>query len=296
MASSSVTSPPTAPSSEPAGNDTVQKPPLSLRAYRAASRAAGPIAQFALKQRLVRGKEDPNRIDERRGLASKERPNSPLVWIHGASVGESLSILPLVERLLEMRPELFFLVTTGTTTSAKLMAERLPDRAFHQFAPVDHPDYVEKFITHWSPDAAIFIESEFWPNLILSARARIPFMALVNGRVSPKSFDAWRRRRDTIRYLLSAFDVLVAQDRKNAERLTLLSGIEAATFGNLKNSAPPLPGAADEIALLKSNIADRPVWLAASTHPGEEETIVNTHRLLKTEFPTLLTRSRPTPS
>lgn len=267
--------------------------PIGLRLYRSASRALGPVAEFALARRLKAGKEDPARIGERRGVPGKARPQGPLYWIHGASVGESLSVLPLVHRLKTLRPELSFLVTTGTTTSARLMAERLPEGALHQYIPIDHPRFVDSFLAHWRPQAAIFVESEFWPNLILSARARTDFMALINGRVSPKSFEEWSKRRQTIRYVLSAFDMLLAQDRQNAERLKTLSGREVATFGNLKNAAPALPAAGDILGALKKSIGARPLWLAASTHPGEDDAVFSAHKALKTAFPDILTILAP---
>lgn len=267
--------------------------PLGLKAYRLASRVSGPVAEFALRRRLKAGKEDPERISERRGVPGRVRPEGALVWIHGASVGESLSVLPLVSRLKTVRPDLRFLVTTGTITSARLMAERLPDGALHQYIPLDHPRYVRAFLDHWRPQAALFVESEFWPNLILTARERVPFMALVNGRVSPKSFEEWSRKRRAIRFVLSAFDVLMAQDRQNAERLEALSSRDVFCFGNLKNAAPPLPVVAGEIDALKKEIGERPIWLAASTHPGEEEAVFNAHKTLKASFPSVLTILAP---
>ena len=215
--------------------------PVGLKLYRTLSGAAGPVAAYILKQRLKAGKEDPSRIDERRGITNKPRPDGPVIWIHGASVGESLSILPLVKRLNDHRADIRFLVTTGTVTSANLMAERLPAEAIHQFIPLDHPAFVENFLNHWQPDAALFVESEFWPNLILKARERIPFMAIVNGRISPNSYEDWQKKKRTIRYILSAFDLIIAQDKKNTERLKTLSARDVLTFGNLKHAAPPYP-------------------------------------------------------
>lgn len=267
--------------------------PFGLRVYRAASRALGPVAEFALSRRLKAGKEDPARISERRGVPGAPRPEGVLLWIHGASVGESLSVLPLVARLRRLRPEVRFLVTTGTTTSARLMAERLPEGAVHQYVPVDHPRFVEGFLDHWRPQAAIFVESEFWPNLILSARARVEFMALINGRVSPKSYEDWSKRPQTIRYVLSAFDLMLAQDRQNAERLKTLSGRDVPSFGNLKNAAPALPAADGQLAEIRAQVGERPIWLAASTHPGEEETVIAAHKALKASFPDVLTLLAP---
>ena len=267
--------------------------PLGLKIYRTVSRAGAPVASFALKQRLKAGKEDAGRIGERRGQAGRPRPEGPLVWIHGASVGESLSVIPLVERLKADRPDCNFLVTTGTVTSAKLMQERLPEGAFHQFIPLDHPDYVEAFLDHWRPDAALFVESEFWPNLILAARRRATFMGLVNGRVSPRSFEDWRRQPNAIKFILSSFDLIIAQDPQNAERLSVLSGRSIETYGNLKYAAPALPG--DEAALeaLKTQIGDRRRWLAASTHPGEEDSVLKAAKILNAVFPRLLTIVTP---
>ena len=267
--------------------------PLGLKLYRRLSRAAEPIASMALKRRLKSGKEDPDRIGERQGRPGRERPDGALMWIHGASVGESLSVIPLVRRLQETRPDFTFLVTTGTVTSAKLMAERLPDGAFHQYIPLDHPDFVARFLDHWCPDGAIFVESEFWPNLIIAARERLGFMALVNGRISPRSFEDWKRQPNAIKYILSSFDTIIAQDRQNAERLAILSGREVESKGNLKNAAAPLTADADEFIRLRDAAGARPLWLAASTHPGEEETVLNAHAILQADFPGLLTIIAP---
>lgn len=267
--------------------------PLGLKIYRAVSRVAEPVAGIALQRRLKAGKEDAARIAERRGVASRPRPEGALIWIHGASVGESLSVIPLVRRLHDRRPEQQFLVTTGTVTSANLLAERLPANAFHQYIPLDHPDFVDAFINHWRPDAAIFVESEFWPNLILAARRATPFMALVNGRISPRSFEDWKRQPNSIKFILSSFDLILAQDRLNAERLRTLSGRDVETFGNLKHAAPPLPADEAEIEGLRRQIGARPSWLAASTHPGEEEAVLEAHNILRAEFDDLLTVIAP---
>lgn len=262
--------------------------PLGLKLYRAASGAGGPFARALLRRRLAQGKEDAARLGERVGDAARPRPEGRLCWIHGASVGESLSVVPLVERLVARDQGLSALVTTGTVTSARLMTERLPPRAFHQFAPLDHPAFVGRFLDHWRPDMALFVESEFWPNLILKARATAGFMALVNGRVSPRSFETWKRRPQTIRYLLSQFDFLVAQDHQNAERLSILSGRAVPTFGNLKNAAAPLPADEAALARLSKEVAGRAVLLAASTHPGEEEKIIEAALAIRADVPGLL--------
>ena len=272
---------------------TTLRQPLGLKIYRSLSRAAEPVANFALERRLKAGKEDPGRVRERRGQPSRPRPDGPLVWIHGASVGESLSVIPLVRRLRELRPDLQFMVTTGTITSAKLMAERLPEGAFHQYVPLDHPDFVRGFLNHWRPDAAIFVESEFWPNLILGAREKTVFMALVNARISPRSFDDWKRQPNAIKFILSSFDAIIAQDYPNADRLMTLSGGPVEMLGNLKHAAAPLPAEEEEIERLSREIGYRSTWLAASTHPGEEEIALAAHKLLQSRFDDLLTIIAP---
>jgi 3-deoxy-D-manno-octulosonic-acid transferase len=253
---------------------SVNSEPFGLKLYRAASWASAPVARLMLQRRLRDGKEDPARLRERIGEAGRARPEGPLTWIHGASVGESLSVLPLVEKLKGEDPSTNILVTTGTVTSARLMAERLPAGAIHQFIPIDHPLFVRGFLDHWRPEKAIFVESEFWPNLLVETRRRAGFMALVNGRISPKSFEDWKTKPQAIRFLLSRFDVLIAQDRQNAERLAALAGRDVPTYGNLKNAAAPLPGDAPEEARLLATLDGRRIWLAASTHPGEEAAII----------------------
>jgi 3-deoxy-D-manno-octulosonic-acid transferase len=261
----------------------------SLRTYRAAVGVLKPLANYTLVRRLRAGKEDPERIEERRGRAVRPRPEGQIVWIHGASVGESLSILPLIECLEDRYPAAHFVVTTGTVTSARLMSERLPDRAIHQYAPIDQPDFVQSFFDHWRPDVGIFVESELWPIMIGEARSRGIPLALVNGRLSPRSYRGWLRRRGAVRELLSAFEIILAQDEANATRLSDLAEREVVMAGNLKAAAPPLPTDELGLARLVRAVGERPVWLAASTHPGEEERVIDAHRQLVASLPDLLT-------
>ena len=281
-----------APLASGAPDKTIREPG-SLSLYRFLTRFGSGFAKSTLKRRLAEGKEDQVRIAERSGITSVARPEGGLIWIHGASVGESLSVLPLVTRLGDVRPDLHFLITTGTTTSASLMVDRLPANAVHQFIPVDYPPFVRRFLDHWRPDVAMFIESEFWPNLLHEARARTPMMAIVNGRVSPKSYDRWKKRPKAIEYLLSFFDLIIAQDRDNAERLRDLSQRDVMLFGNLKHAANPLPEDKGEAERLAQMIGQREAWLAASTHPSEEEMIFDAHTVLSTEFPDILTMIAP---
>lgn len=265
--------------------------PLSLGAYRLATAAVAPFAGVLLSLRLNRGKEDPDRIDERRGLTTRTRPDGPLVWLHGASVGETVSLLPLVERLTQ--GGLFALLTSGTLTSARLMAERLPPRAIHQFAPLDSARFVRAFLAHWRPGLGLFAESEIWPNMILeAARASVP-LALVNARMSERSFRRWRQMGGAARALFGQFETTLAQTPGDGERLTALGSPHAPVIGNLKYDAPPPPADRQELAELSGLVAGRRLWIAASTHPGEERIAAETHQRLAVEFPDLLTLIAP---
>lgn len=245
--------------------------------YRGLTEIATPAIVLALHLRRRRGKEDPARAGERRGVAGRARPSGPLIWIHAASVGEATSALALIERLRADRPHIKILITTGTTTSAELMARRLPDGAFHQFVPVDRGAWVDRFLDHWRPDLALWIESELWPNLIHATKARGIPMALINARLSERSVAGWQRFPNLIRPTLAAFDLRLAQSPADAERLKTLGAPDADYVGNLKFAARPLPVDAAARDALTGAIGDRPRWLAANTHDGEEAIAFEAH-------------------
>ncbi len=254
---------------------------MILGAYRGLSALAPPILRALLKRRLARGKEDAARLSERMGVAGRGRPAGPLVWVHAASVGEALSTLPLIERVLARAPAAHVLVTTGTVASARIMAERLPPRAFHQFAPLDAAPWVARFLDHWRPDLALWIESELWPNLLSETAARGIPAALVNARMTERSFRGWRRWPGAARALLGAFRLVLAQGEIYADRFRALGAANVSVAGNLKYAAPPLPADDAKLAALRAAIGARSVWLAASIHPGEEEAVAEAQLRLK---------------
>ena len=250
----------------------------ALLAYLSASRLAGPLAGPLLRRRLARGKEDGDRLAERQGHASRARPGGKLIWLHGASVGEAMSMLPLIGALRERRA-VSVLVTTGTLTSARRIAPLLPEGAFHQFVPVDTAAAVSRFLDHWRPDLGVWIESELWPRLVHeTARRGIP-AALVNARLSEASTRRWRRLPGMARALLGTFRVILAQDDETVERLRTL-GVDAQFGGNLKAVVRIEPAEAGELHRFRNALGPRPVWLAASTHAGEEDQILAAHRRL----------------
>jgi 3-deoxy-D-manno-octulosonic-acid transferase len=265
--------------------------PLGLAAYRLATTALAPAIPLFLRQRALRGKEDTARIGERLGHASVSRPEGNLVWIHGASVGESVAALPLVDAFLKSGSHV--LVTSGTVTSAQLMSVRLPSGAIHQYAPVDTPAAAKRFLAHWRPNAALFVESELWPNLLYRAGGQGVKLALVNGRMSERSFRGWKRAPRVARALLSQFDICLAQDTETANRLRFLGAPLVEVTGSLKADAPPLPADQTRLAALTAAIGNRPVLLASSTHPGEDETILPAQDKLRDTHPDLLTIIAP---
>jgi 3-deoxy-D-manno-octulosonic-acid transferase len=260
--------------------------PMTLRVYRRLSYAMVPLAGALISRRLKQGKEDPLRIGERRGMSRDIRPRGPLVWIHGASVGEVLAAAALIERLRGLN--LRILLTSGTVTSAAIVAKRFPADIIHQYVPYDSPRYVARFLDHWQPSLALFIESDLWPNLILSSAARRLPMVLINGRMSHRSFPRWRRVSRTISALLGRFEVCLAQSQLDAERFAALGSRNVIATGNLKLDVPAPPADAARLERLMSVTRGRPVIVAASTHPGEEEILLETHRALAGFFPSLL--------
>lgn len=269
----------------------VQPLPVALRAYRLAMMAGAPLASIVLSLRLRRGKEDAARLGERRGEARVARPDGPLIWIHGASVGEVAAIIPLIERIVAK--EFKVLLTSGTVTSARLADQRLPPGVIHQFVPLDVPRFVARFLDHWQPDLGLFTESDLWPNLIqMSAARRIPLI-LVNGRLSERSFNRWRFAPGLIAALLRRFDLCLAQSPAYAERYRDLGAPRISTTGNLKLDVPEPPADQDSLRRLRDAVGDRTTIAAASTHAGEEAALIETHRRLRGTFPRLLTIIAP---
>src|SRR5664279_3156529 len=261
--------------------------PMTLRVYQRLSSAMLPLAPALIKRRLKQGKEDPARVGERRGMSKDIRPHGPLVWIHGASVGEVLAAVGLIEKLRALNIRI--LLTSGTVTSAAIVAKRFPADIIHQYVPYDSPRYVARFLDHWRPSLALFIESDLWPNLILASAARRLPLILINGRMSQRSFPRWRRMAGTISALLGRFDVCLAQSRLDAERFTALGSRNVLTTGNLKLDVAAPSADPAKLERLMAVTRGRPLIVAASTHPGEEEILIEAHRTLAGFFPSLLT-------
>jgi 3-deoxy-D-manno-octulosonic-acid transferase len=265
--------------------------PFPLRVYRLLSTAATPLVPTLVAHRLKRGREHPARMEERYGETRIARPPGPLVWVHGASVGELVAVTPLIERI--HKKDFAVLCTSGTVSSALVAEQRLPRTVIHQFVPFDAPRFVDRFFDHWRPDLALFVESDLWPNLIITAKERDIPLILVNGRVSERSFNRWRFVPSTIGSLLRRFDLCLAQSASHAARYRDLGAPRISTTGNLKLDVPEPPADAAELAALRAALGDRPTIAAASTHAGEETALIEAHRRLRNTFPHLLTIIAP---
>jgi 3-deoxy-D-manno-octulosonic-acid transferase len=265
--------------------------PLTLGLYRQLTSAAAPLVPLWLKYRIGQQKEHPDRLAERYGAATRPRPPGPLVWLHAASVGEMLSVIALMERL--RTEHLNVLVTSGTLTSARLAEQRLPDGAIHQFVPLDVSRFAALFLDHWRPDLALFVESDLWPNIIMATSTRHIPLVIVNGRLSERSFERWRKTPRAIASLLRRFDLCLAQSQADAARYRELGARQVVWTGNLKLDLPPPSADNDKLAALQAAVCGRVVVTATSTHAGEEAAMIQAHRRLKKTFPSLLTIVAP---
>ncbi len=250
------------------------------------------ISRYIEKRKKI-GKEDVKRFNERIGRPVKPRPEGKLIWMHGASVGESISMLPLIERLLQIYPDAHIMVTTGTTTSAEVMAKRLPERAFHQYLPIDHPIFATRFIRHWHPDIVLWFESDFWPAMLSGIKRKNLPLILVNGRISNKSFKRWQQFEFVIKELLDCFTLCLGQSEEDTYRLRVLGAKNTLCLGNLKYAGLPLPvdeKVKDDFA---TQIQNRTAWLVSSTHDDEEYKIGRFLKDLAQKVPNLLTVIAP---
>ncbi len=250
------------------------------------------IRRYIEKRKKI-GKEDVKRFNERVGRPVMKRPEGRLVWLHGASVGESISMLPLINRLLEIYPDIHVMVTTGTTTSAEVMAKRLPERAFHQYLPIDNPVFAARFVRYWQPTIALWFESEFWPAMLSTIKRKNIPLILINGRISNKTFKRWQQFEFIIKELLSCFTACLGQSEEDAYRLRVLGAKDAMCLGNLKYAGLPIPVDTEKKNEILKQIGKRPLWLISSTHHDEEAKIGRFLRELKEKHPNLITLIAP---
>lgn len=243
------------------------------------SERASWLAQLWQKRRLNLGKEDAKRKGERFGRSSINRPRGQLVWFHAASIGEAVSILELVRHLGFQRTDLSFLLTTGTIAAEQVLKSQMPPRTIHQFVPYDVQNAVSAFLDHWRPDAGILVESELWPTLICESHQRGIHLFCINARMSGTSFRRWKWAPSIASSLLNRFEKVLVQDDQTASKLEQL-GLDKTRMeivGSLKRGAAKLPFKESDRLEFQRKLNGRPLWLAASTHEGEEEAVVKAH-------------------
>ena len=261
-----------------------------IKLYHSITKAGEKPLTWLLKWRTSKGKEDPSRLHERMGSPQVPRPEGALVWVHAASVGEAQSTLILIERLLRDNENLHVLLTTGTLGSAQFLAPKLPARCIHQFYPLDHPAWVAQFLDHWQPQLALWMESELWPNMLAAIKQRNIIAALVNARLSYKSYKSWNLFKKHAAELLSTFHIILAQTGRDEAYFTDLgAGGNIIVTDNLKYSARALPADEAQLKILSGATLGRKIWLYASSHEGEEYITCRLHQILKNRIPDLLT-------
>jgi len=242
-----------------------------------------------LEKRRDKGKEDPERYVEKKAIITEKRPDAPLIWVHAASIGEVRAALILINKIRYEYPAIFFLVTTGTRTSAQIIAKDLPDNAIHQFHPLDHPVWTRTFIEHWEPDLIFWMESELWPNMLATIKNENIPTFLINARMSPKSYRNWSLLKPLATEMLSTFKKILCQTKIDAQYYKKLGAGDVSVSGNIKYSSAPLNYDTDSLTKLKLSLNDRKYWVFASTHDGEEEMACRVHKILQKTYPDILT-------
>lgn len=259
-----------------------------LAGYLAGTAALSALARRHLQKRLAQGKEDPDRWREKLGVPGQARPDGPLVWMHAVGLGEVLALRGLIAAMARLRGDLSFLVTSSALTSARAFAGQMPPRTQHQFLPLDLPGPVARFLSHWRPDLSIWAEQDLWPRAVVAAAERGVPLALVNARMNAAAFARRRRAAGLYRDLFRRFSLVAAQDAGTARHMEALGADGVAVTGTLKAAAPPLAVDEAELARLRGLLAGRRVWLAASTHPGDEEVALAAHARLMERDPAAL--------
>ncbi len=256
--------------------------------YRAVAALTAPLVWRSGSRKLTRSGIAPDRQREKLGHATLPRPDGALAWFHAASVGESLSVLSLAARMQALWPGLSVLITSGTASSAQILAKRLGPGMVHQFAPLDQAGALRRFLDHWRPEAGIFGDSEIWPQMLVEAAAQDVPLALVNARMSKTTLKNWQRFDHTARFLLGLFQVIRTQDQATLDGLRAVGADETRVqLGpNLKSFAAPLPVDADMLAQMRATLPG-PIWLAASTHEGEEKQVLKAHAIARKTLPDL---------
>ena len=238
--------------------------------------------------RLLQIKEDPLRFKEKLGFYSKRKLKGKLIWFHGASVGEILSVIPLIEKLEKNKQIKQILITSNTLSSSKILSRLKLKKTIHQFLPIDTDYNTNKFLSYWDPSIAIFIDSEIWPNMITNIKKKNISLMLINARITKKSFTKWNFFPSSAKKLFQNFDMCLSSSLESKNYLKLLGAKKISYIGNLKFTQSEKT--ADELSSnIKKFFLTRKIWCASSTHELEEKICANIHKKLKIKYKNLLT-------
>jgi 3-deoxy-D-manno-octulosonic-acid transferase len=238
--------------------------------------------------RILKKKEHPLRFKEKLCFFSKKRNKGKLIWFHGASVGEILSVIPLIERLEKNKKISQILVTSNTLSSSKIILNLKLKKTSHQFFPIDTTYHTKKFLDYWKPSTAIFIDSEIWPNMIMSIKKRPISLILLNARITKKSFKKWKLFSSSAKIFFEKFDFCLSSSFQSNKYLKLLGARKTEYIGNLKFSQTEKK---DDFldAKLQKFFLSKKIWCAASTHESEEKFCALAHKKLKKKYKNFLT-------
>ncbi|KAJ6796807.1 putative 3-deoxy-D-manno-octulosonic acid transferase, mitochondrial [Iris pallida] len=269
---------------------------VAFRLYRAATLLATPAASVFIRWRRFRGLEHRTRWPERFGRPSSPRPPGPLLWFHAVSLGEGLAAIPVIKHCILQAPHFSVLMTTTTTSAFEVIKDQLPNGVIYQFSPIDTPKAVDNFLAYWKPSAIFLMESELWPNLIISASEKEIPVALLNARMSLKSFRRWSRpvALSLISLMLSKLSLIASLSTVEAIHFQLLQAppLIINFTADLKYAVGDFDLSENEnrnIEDLKRQLTGRPAWMAASIHKGEEEVMLWVHKKLMEVYPEMVT-------
>ena len=250
-----------------------------------------PFAPFFLFLRKLKKKEHSIRYKEKLSQINTPRGEGFLIWFHVASVGEAMSILPLIENFEQDGKIKRILITSITVSSAEVLKKKFNKntKVIHQFLPFDILKYVKKFLKHWSPNLSIFIDSEIWPNLIFQIKERNIPLLMVNGKISKKTFSKWKFLKNFSKKIFEKFDLCIVANNETENYLKILGAQNIKNYGNLKFANTKLNSNNNLNSAFLNKIKNRKIWCAASTHPSEEIFCAKTHLMLKKNYNNILT-------
>jgi 3-deoxy-D-manno-octulosonic-acid transferase len=233
-----------------------------------------------LRHRLAKGKEDADRWQEKLGQSTLPRPKGRLIWLHAVGLGEVMALRGLIVSLSKLDPDLSFLITSTARSSAEVVTANLPARTQHQFLPLDAPRYLARFLDHWQPDLSIWAEQDIWPGAVVAASERRIPIALINARISEDGHKSRTKLRGIYTDVFRRLSMVRAQDTDSAARLTDLGAVNVQISGSLKPAAPVLNVDEAEFDRLQTVLKGRKIWVAASTHPGDEAEAISAQQAL----------------